>query len=186
MEKNEEKLISDILAGEADVYAVLVRRYEKPIFNLMLRMTSSEVDAVDLTQETFVRAYEKLDRFKPSGRFFPWLYTIGLNLARDHLRKTKAAMSLEKELHGPDNPFHQDSRQEFDLPEKVDVEKVRTALKQLPLEYREAVFLRFHEGMAMKEIAQALEISVSGAKMRLHRGLLKLRHLLQKEGRDDE
>jgi RNA polymerase sigma-70 factor (ECF subfamily) len=186
MEKNEEKLISDILAGEADVYAVLVRRYEKPIFNLMLRMTSSEADAVDLTQETFVRAYEKLDRFKSSGRFFPWLYTIGLNLARDHLRKTKTAKNLENELQGPNNPFYQDSGQEHDLLENLNVEKVGMALKQLPSEYREAVFLRFHEGMAMKEIAQALQISVSGAKMRVHRGLLKLRQLLQKERRDDE
>ena len=182
MEKSEEKLITEILAGDTNTYAVLVKRYQKPIFNLMLRMTSSEADAQDLAQETFVRAYERLDRFKPSGRFFPWLYTIGLNLARDHVRKTIAAKTIEEKLREAHNPHLTEAESGESLPGGVDPEEVKTSLLALPLEYREAVFLRFHEGMVMREIAVALGISVSGAKMRVHRGLAKIRALLLGEG----
>ena len=59
MTSGEETLVREILSGDVDAYALLVKRYQKPIFNLMWRMTGSEQDAVDLTQETFVRAYEK-------------------------------------------------------------------------------------------------------------------------------
>ena len=95
----ENAIISSILAGDVDAFAVLVQRYQKPIFNLMIRITSCEEDAFDLTQETFIRAYEKLDRFKPSGRFFPWLYTIGMNLGRDFLRKRKTVGTKAEELY---------------------------------------------------------------------------------------
>jgi RNA polymerase sigma-70 factor (ECF subfamily) len=175
MQAGENSLISSILDGNVDAYALLVRRYQKPIYNLMLRMSLPEEDAADLTQETFVRAYEKLERFKPSGRFFPWLYTIGLNLARDHLRKANRENTLQRGLQRAANPTYLESENETGFPKASDVERVRASLEELPFEYREAVFLRFHEDMSMKEIARILGISVSGAKMRVHRGLLKLR-----------
>ncbi|MFC1825622.1 RNA polymerase sigma factor [Thermodesulfobacteriota bacterium] len=178
MKKNEEILISDILAGDVDAYAILVKRYQKPIYNLVLRICRSESDAFDLTQETFIRAYEKLERFNPSRRFFPWLYTMGLNLARDHFRKTRSKMALEEQLlEGHHNP-HSKSAENNGLPDILDAAKVRISMEKLAFEYREAIIMRFHEEMSMSEIAQALGISVSGAKMRVHRGLLKLRKLV--------
>ncbi len=57
----ENAIISNILAGDADAFAILVKRYQKPVFNLMIRITSCEEDAFDLTQDTFIRAYEKLE-----------------------------------------------------------------------------------------------------------------------------
>ena len=88
----EHQLINEILNGDTEAFAVLVNRYKRPIFNLMLRMTRSREDANDLTQDAFLKAYEQLERFKPSRNFFPWLYTIGLNLARDHLRRQQSAV----------------------------------------------------------------------------------------------
>ena len=64
----------------------------------MMRTTSCEEDAFDLTQEAFVWAHEKLERFKPSGRFFPWRYTIAMDMARDFLRKTKTREIKKAEL----------------------------------------------------------------------------------------
>jgi len=178
MDKHEENLIREILAGDADAFAILVRRYEKPIYNLMLRMTGSEADAIDLTQDAFIRAYENLNRFRPSGRFFNWLYTIGMNLARDHLRRTKIKKEAEKQLRGSNSSPHIDPEKESVLPDQLAPEEVRTSLQQLPFEYREAIFLRFHEGLSMKELATILGVSLSGAKMRVRRGVLKLRQLL--------
>lgn len=181
MGNTDEKLISDILTGDVEAYAILVRRYQKPIFNLMMRTTSCEEDAFDLTQEAFVKAYEKLDRFKPSGRFFPWLYTIGMNLARDFLRKTKTREIKQAELYEMQKDLSVESSLSKSLLEMIDAERVKEVLQDLPLEYREAVILRFHEGMSMREVALSIGISVSGAKMRIHRGLLKLRRLLSVE-----
>lgn len=171
----EANLIHEILAGDAEAYAVLVRRYQRPIFNLMLRMTYSDEDAKDLTQDTFIRAYEKLEQFKTSRSFFPWLYTIGMNLARDFQRKAKASRVAEEALS-----------RDLDPPEAVggnphgamEAKKVRLLLDKLPLDYREALMLRFHEGLSMNEVGHALGISASGAKMRVHRGLSKLREML--------
>lgn len=183
MDNREESLIiSDILAGDPDVYAILVKRYQRPIFNLMIRMTSSEEDAFDLTQETFVHAYEKLDRFKLSSRFFPWLYTIGINLARDFLRKRRTAGIGAEELYETQKSLPVESEQENTLVEELDAQQVKVVLQKLPLDYREAIMLRFHEGMSMRDVALALGISVSGAKMRIHRGLLKLRKLIVRDG----
>lgn len=174
----ENSIISSILAGDADAFAILVKRYQKPVFNLMIRITSCEEDAFDLTQETFIRAYEKLDRFKPSGRFFTWLYTIGINLGRDFLRKRKTGETKAEELYESQKSLSIDSGQDELLFNRLDAELVKAALQELPLDYREAIILRFHEGMSMRDVALALGISVSGAKMRVHRGLLKLRGLL--------
>jgi RNA polymerase sigma-70 factor (ECF subfamily) len=102
MASGEETLVYEILSGDVDSYALLVKRYQKPIYNLMLRMTGSEQDALDLSQETFVRAYEKLEKFDPSASFFPWLYTMGLNLARDFLRRAKR---FPMESYEPEDNF---------------------------------------------------------------------------------
>lgn len=179
MENSENNVITDILEGNKEAYAVLVKRYQKPVFNLMVRMTFNAEDALDLTQETFVRAYEKLDRFNPSNRFFPWLYTIGLNLARDFRRKKRVRESRTEEIRETQQGLSLASNPEPDeMAERIDLHRIQEALATLPLESREAVILRFHEEMPVKDVAKILGISISGAKMRIHRALLKLRQVL--------
>ena len=178
MASGEESLVYEILSGDVNAYALLVKRYQKPIFNLMLRMTGTEEDAGDLTQETFVKAYEKLEKFNPSSPFFPWLYTLGLNLARDFLRRAKRSPI---ESYETENSFSPDINPDESLVDRIDIQQVLEGLQTLPLEYREALLLRFHEGLSVSEIAYALGLSLSGAKMRIHRGLLKLRQLLEKQ-----
>lgn len=81
-------IIRDVLAGDANAFGRIVRRYQKPIYNLMVRMTHSEQIAMDLAQETFLKAYASLERFKLGRSFFSWLYAIGVNLAKDYARRT--------------------------------------------------------------------------------------------------
>ncbi|MBN1847793.1 MAG: sigma-70 family RNA polymerase sigma factor [Deltaproteobacteria bacterium] len=174
MENSENNVITDILGGNKEAYAVLIERYQRPLFNLMLRTSLNSEDALDLTQETFVRAYEKLDRFNPSNRFFPWLYTIGLNLARDFLRKKRIRESRTDEIREAQESLSLASAE----PNNLDLDHIQEALATLSLESREAVILRFHEDMPVKDVAKTLGISISGAKMRIHRALLKLRRIL--------
>jgi RNA polymerase sigma-70 factor, ECF subfamily len=176
---DDQDIIAAILGGNKDVYGVLVQRYQKPIFNLMYRMTRSHDDALDLAQETFIKAYENLNHFKKGARFFPWLYTIGFNHVRNFKRRDRVSVRLfsrdcEEEKISLENP----SRQEEQMCIQLDARRLDQALQDLPTDYREAVILHYREGLSMEDIATALQLSISGAKMRVHRGIKKLREMI--------
>jgi RNA polymerase sigma-70 factor (ECF subfamily) len=177
----EYQIIAAVLSGDVDAYRFLVERYQKPIFNLMYRVTGSREDALDLAQETFIKAYEKLHSFREGAKFFPWLYTIGFNHARNFVRKRKMVRSLRGEDGGERESFDQPWHQEEALCTQLDCHRLDQVLKQIPLDYREALILHYHEGLSMEDIAAGLQISVSGAKMRVHRGIKKLRQILFEE-----
>jgi RNA polymerase sigma-70 factor, ECF subfamily len=175
----EQRVISAVLDGDADAYAMLVNRYQQPIFNMIYRMTGSREDAADLAQDAFIRAYEQLYRFHEGKKFFPWLYTIALNHTRNFLRKNKTGRTVaidDCELHT--NSDHA-SQEEDKICALLDCQRIQGALTRLSWEYREAVILRYREELPMEDVATALSISLSGAKMRVHRGLKKLREILE-------
>jgi RNA polymerase sigma-70 factor (ECF subfamily) len=142
-------------------------------------MSGSYEDAVDLTQETFIRAYEQLHRFQQGRKFFSWLYTIGLNHAKNFLRKNGQSRTVSLEEFDLDCELSFPCDQEMALCARSDVRQLQAALNQLPVEYREAVLLRYFEDLSMDDVAESLGLSVSGAKMRVHRGLKKLREILE-------
>lgn len=175
---DENRLISEILKGDAEAFAVLVNRYKRPIYSLMLRMTGNQEDANDLTQDAFLKVYEQLERFNPSRRFFPWLYTVGMNLARDHLRRQKSAANAYRMEQQSSAPVTIDPGADTRrMVQRLDAERLPDKLATLSEEYREALILRYQEGLTMKEIGAALGITTSGAKMRVKRGLEQLRDL---------
>ncbi|MEW5723439.1 MAG: RNA polymerase sigma factor [Thermodesulfobacteriota bacterium] len=186
-EADEGRIVQAVLAGDPEAFGVLVVRHQKAIYNLMYRLCGSREDAADLTQETFLKAFEKLDQFQRDRRFFPWLYSIGLNQARDWGRRRKirgvvTARDMDYDL-GPADPAEPGEG----IEDKLDLSRLARAVGRLPLEYREAVVLRYKTGLSMVEIAEIMGLSVSGAKMRVHRGLRRLRRLLEEEedGRKD-
>ena len=173
---DEQRCIDRVLRGEVNAFGPLVERYQKPIFNLMYRMAGSSDKAADLTQETFIRAYEKLERFHPGKRFFPWLYSIGLNLARDFARKNNSNPETGSTLNpdslsGCNSPGDQHEL----MCDSLEFLRLEIALDKLPVIYREALILRYHDECSMGDIAAALNLSLSAAKMRVHRGLDMLR-----------
>jgi RNA polymerase sigma-70 factor (ECF subfamily) len=176
----EDQLIKRILDGDAQAYAILVNRYQRPIFNLLLRMTGCRDTAADLAQEAFVKAYENLERFKLSEKFFPWLYAIASNLARDHWRRQQHAAGHAEALRrvAMDNPEKVTAEEER-LADLLDARRLRVCMERLPEDYREALILRYHEGLSMADIGKALGVSTSGAKMRISRGIEKLRSLFK-------
>jgi len=87
--KQENETIQSVLHGDREKFALLVDKYKGPVYNLVYRLTGSSHDAEDLAQDTFIQAYRSLNSFKTNNRFFPWLYAIGINLTRNHLKKKK-------------------------------------------------------------------------------------------------
>jgi len=88
-QKTEAEIIVRILRGDRQAYALLVEEYKVPVYNLAYRMTGNPADADDLTQETFIRAYKYLWLYDTKRKFFTWLYSISLNLIKNHIKKNK-------------------------------------------------------------------------------------------------
>jgi RNA polymerase sigma-70 factor, ECF subfamily len=167
----ESRIVEAVLHGDVEDFRILVERYQRPIYSLMLRITRTPMTAEDLTQDAFERAYAKLHTFKSGKRFFPWLYTIAVNAGRDHLRRkgiqndifSTASESIDRADDTTDNCVkHLDCM--------MDAGRVSEAVDHLPLKYSEPLLLYYKEGFSVKEIAAALSISVPSVKVRIHRG----------------
>ena len=171
----DDRMVEAVLMGNADAFGDIVLKYEKPIFNLMYRTTGSRDEAADLTQDAFLRAYDKLHTYRLGRKFYTWLYSLSMNVARDYIRKRNRR--LETTDRDPEKAAEMtwgDAIAAAGADRSDDLEILHEVMATLPLNDREAVLLRFRDGLKMQEIAERLGLSVSGAKMRVHRGLEKL------------
>lgn len=178
MSEDDHFIIERIIKGDRDSYAILVDKYKAPIFNLAFRMTGSYEDASDIAQETFLKAFESLRRFDRKKRFFTWLYTIGLNLTRNHLKKRKLTLNPVAETSNRTENGPPDSEKNMILEE--DLLRLDACLKRLSVKLREAVVLRFYQDLTFDEIAEITSSSVSSVKMRVYRGLEELERMMKK------
>ncbi|MCB2168661.1 MAG: sigma-70 family RNA polymerase sigma factor [Deltaproteobacteria bacterium] len=171
----DDRLVEAVLLGNVEAFGGIVRKYENAIFNLMYRATGSREEAADLTQDAFLKAYDRLHTFRAGRKFHPWLYTLSINVARDYLRKQKRQPKTS--LRHPETIAETasgDSNAVAEADRAAEIQSLFEVLRNLSLDDREALLLRFREGLKMKEIAEQLGLSVSGAKMRVQRGLHKL------------
>ncbi len=184
MDRQEEQdVIAQVRRGERAAFAVLVDAYAKPIFNLAFRMTGNRQDADDLAQETFLRAYRKLKRFDPEKKFFTWLYTIALNIIRNHLKSSRERTARIAEMdHPPSDPVDPANPEGLCL-DREKAQLLEICLQKLPSELKEAVVLRYYQDLSFDEIATITDVSVSAVKMRAYRGLERLRALMSERVR---
>lgn len=174
-DEQERTIVKAVLQGDLSEFKILVRRYQKPIYNLMFRVTRNAMTAEDLTQETFTRVCEKLHMFKLRKRFFPWLYTIAVNLCKDHLRRQNISNGLFSDAPDEDqwpDPKGRDCSKKPDC--VLEVKLIAEVLDKFPISYSEPILLYYREGFSIREISQALGISSSAVKVRIHRGRRKL------------
>ncbi len=183
IDREESAVVSRVLEGERDAFAFFVDRYKGPIFNLAYRLTGSREDAHDLAQETFLRAYGNLGRFDRKKKFFTWLYTIALNLIRNHRKRNSRLPrnGFDGKTGCAAVPEIQNNDSEQKMIDAESVRMVERAMERIPHDFREALLLRFHQELSFEDIAAVLEISQSGAKMRVYRGVELLRRLIDDE-----
>ncbi|WP_028315972.1 RNA polymerase sigma factor [Desulfatibacillum aliphaticivorans] len=174
-QEEERQAVLDVKAGATDRFALLVDAHKGALFNLAWRMTGSRSDAEDLVQEIFVRAFRNLGSFDAEKRFFPWLYTIGINLIRSRL---KAVSRRRRVLQDQEKEGAKEASPEEAFLAKERADQVQAALLKLNTGQREALLLRYSQGLTYDEIADILRISNSAAKMRAARGLDRLRSIL--------
>jgi RNA polymerase sigma-70 factor (ECF subfamily) len=184
-EDGEARIIAAILAGQKELFHDLIRPYERHVYVMTFAILKNEADAEEVTQEAFLKAWRALASFRAESRFGTWLVSIALNEARGRLRrKNQAPMDSIDETGEDDTPrispaLLRDWREiPSEMLERAEVRTIlRAAIENLPVIYREIFLLRDLEELSVNECAAALGISVSAAKVRLHRARL----LLQKE-----
>lgn len=180
MEEPDEVIIERIHNGQNEAFSILVERYQKQIFNLMLRYSRSEIDAADLAQDAFIRAYEKLDRFRPGNSFFSWMYKLALNVAHDWRRKNSRMRDKHRELYYTmPEPMNEETGHEMILQLQEEIDRLQSAMQELPDETREILLLRYHQNRSVQETAEIFSISQSAVKMRTSRGIRQLQELMQ-------
>jgi RNA polymerase sigma-70 factor (ECF subfamily) len=184
-QQGEAELIAAILAGETQLYHDLIRPYERPVYLLALSYMKNETDAEDVAQEAFLKAFRHLSSFRADAKFSTWLISIALNEARGRLRRQTASRteSLDKDPDEEGAVSPALLRDWREIPSEA-VERgeirdlLRKAVETLPEIYREVFLLRDVEELNINETAEALNISVSAVKVRLHRARLMLQKYL--------
>lgn len=181
---DELELIRRAGQGEEDAFEQLVIAYEKPVYNLCLRMCGDKDEAFDLSQDTFVKAWHAISMFHGESKFQTWLMRIASNTCIDHLRKKKRRNTITMtELDREDEPLErQIADYETDparLAEKAqDHEAVRAAMDRLPDEDRLILSMRAIEDMSYQEISEALDLQPGTVKSRISRAREKIRRSL--------
>jgi RNA polymerase sigma-70 factor (ECF subfamily) len=176
---SNSELVKKSQLGDKSAFEELVKRHQELVFSLSFKLTGNRELANDVAQEAFIRAWKAIGKFRGDSTFGTWIYRITVNTAWTLRKKAKKHNSLNIE----------DTQEPVVIDEKKDPELVainsdlslvlRKALNQIPLEQRIIVELKNIEGRSHKEIADYLDISVTAAKVRLHRAHQKLRNILE-------
>src|SRR5262249_25103613 len=178
-----------VLAGQDRLFEVLVRRYQARILSHVARMVGSRDDAMDLSQEIFVRVFQALARYNPEFKFSTWLFRIAGNAAIDHLRKRRPR-TVPLELPDPAggsgkmSTFQNKSNELDPYGELRNTERGRatsTDISRLPPEFRELITLRHFTGLSYEEIAEIKEMPLGTVKNKLFRARAVLKEWLSGE-----
>ncbi|HWL64864.1 MAG TPA: sigma-70 family RNA polymerase sigma factor [Actinomycetota bacterium] len=169
----DESLVDLFLGGDEGAFEELMRRHENRIFSLALRMMGDRAAALDVTQDTFITAWSRASSFRKDSAFGTWLYRIGINTAKDHLRKSRR-VTLESTDVLERKPASGDVAASVGT--RLDVAR---ALQELPEEYREAVCMHDLGGIPYEEIALLTDTPIGTVKSRISRGRRRLAEILE-------
>jgi RNA polymerase sigma-70 factor (ECF subfamily) len=185
---SDQDVVLRARSGQEAAYRELIRRYERPVFALLFRMVRDRELAEDLAQETFVKALNAIDSYRPEFKFSSWIFKIGNNAAIDHLRRRELdTLSLDGSPHAETPEAMQatalqiGARQESPL-DTVEAKElgnaIEAAIGSLRPEYRSCILLRHVEGRAYEEIAEMLNLPLGTVKTYIHRARNELRQSL--------
>ena len=174
---SDQALVQRVQSGDQQAFELLVAKYQRRIFRLISRFVRDPATAEDIAQETFLRAYRAIGRFRGDSQFYTWLYRIAVNTAKRSAGAGARGPVLQESANSPESeePF---SRQEqltsLDTPEAVMASReiadtVNAAMDALPDELRTAIALREIEGMSYEEISQLMGCPVGTVRSRIFR-----------------
>jgi RNA polymerase sigma-70 factor (ECF subfamily) len=185
---SDQEIVALARQGREAAYRELIRRYERPVFSLILRMVRDHQLAEDLAQETFIKALNAIGSYRPEFKFSSWIFKIANNAAIDHLRRRELdTLSIDGAPHATTaedieaTALQVGDRGESPLAELEARElgsAIERAIGRLRPEYRSCIMLRHVEGLAYEEIAQLLDLPLGTVKTYIHRARHELRDIL--------
>jgi RNA polymerase sigma-70 factor, ECF subfamily len=188
VERSDRELVRASRHGDKEAFRELVERYQRKIVSVAMGMVHNREDAMEIAQETFVKAYENLGNFKGDSSFYTWLYRIVVNLAIDFQRRERRRPTVAIEDQGGGNagegyeiplkeerladPFEQTQSREIG-------ERVAAAVNELTPDHKAVILLREVEGLSYEEISRVMQCSKGTVMSRLHYARKKLQKKLQ-------
>ena len=186
--EQEAMIVRKVLQGDVNAFEKLVTEYEKAVYAIAQRMTGNPEDAADMTQETFIKAYNSLSSFRGDSKFSVWLYRIANNVCLDFLRSKSRRPTVSLSAEDDDGEETQlDIADESQSPElllesSLTRDAVRRGLDSLPPDYKQILLLREIQGLSYEEIAAALDIESGTVKSRIFRARKRLCTFLIEDG----
>ncbi|MGI8669292.1 MAG: sigma-70 family RNA polymerase sigma factor [Aridibacter sp.] len=184
----ETQFIEKLKQGDAQAFDTFVQRYTSDIYGLLYRITEDAEEAADLTQETFIKAFKAIKKFRGDAELKTWLFRIAVNQSKNRFRwwkrrKREKTVSLDAPIGNSETPLSETIQTNFANPEENTLQNERQkflkkALQELPDIFREAVVLCDIEGLSYEEISNVLEINPGTVKSRIARGREELRKKL--------
>lgn len=189
-EDKDRELVELCRKGDTGAFELLVRNYQKKMFNMAFRITGSTEDAAEVVQDSFVSAYRNLKNFEARSRFSTWLYAITVNTARNRLSQTRTRDRHETNSLDDPSPIDKNMKK-FEpasgdasaldlLSRKEQQEKVQECLNRLDQEFREVIVLRDIQGFSYEEISAMLSIAAGTVKSRIYRARDSVKNCLKK------
>ena len=186
--EQEAQIVRKVLEGDVNAFETLVVEYEKNVYAITQRMTGNAEDAADMTQETFIKAYNSLSSFRGDSKFSVWLYRIATNVCLDFLRSRSRKPTVSLSMEDDDGEEMQlDIADESQSPEMLlerglTRDAVRRGLNALPPDYKQILLLREIQGLSYEEISDVLTLEVGTVKSRIFRARKRLCAFLLEDG----
>lgn len=175
-----EEIIKKILNENGiENFEELVKKYEKMVYGIAYRFLNNKQDAEDITQETFLIIYRKIKSLKKYKSLTNWIYTIALNLTRQYIRKNYGKKNLSKILPGSNLILNNENDNHMDY-ENIK-EKIENSLEKLSPQQKEAIKLKYLNGLKIKEVSKIMNCKEGTIKIHLFRGIRALKEVLKNE-----
>lgn len=181
--RSDEYLLELALGGDGDCFGELIERWQGKIYAFILRQIGNRDDAHDLTQDTFTKAFENLDRLADPSRFSAWLYKIALNECRMRFRRQKRVkpLSLDEESGPGEALENEEIGPEDAFLARESAGRLHSAFENLPEEQRLVIIMKEYQGLKFQEISDVLDVPLSTVKSRMYLGLKTLKKLMESE-----
>ncbi|TWR29099.1 sigma-70 family RNA polymerase sigma factor [Mucilaginibacter pallidiroseus] len=189
--RNDYQLVLKAREGNQKAYADLMQRYKDSIYFMVLKMVNNKEDAMDLTVETFAKAFEKLDKYQPEFAFSTWLFRVATNNCIDFIRKKRLnTQSIHGMLDDDGDEMPLQIKADTLNPEETSIKKQQTTelkllIESLPVRYRNLITLRYFDELSYEEIAQQLDLPLGTVKAQLFRGRYLLGNIINRYNKDD-
>ncbi len=179
--KNDQTYIDKVLKGDTNAFSILVERYKSMVFTLALKMVKNREEAEEISQDTFIKAFKNLSKFKGDSKFSTWLYKIGYRTSLDYLKKNKEKYNTDTIDEITINKIKSTEGILEGIERKERAEVINSCMLTLPEDERSILWMFYFEELSLKEIIDVTDFSEANVKVKLHRARKRLLSIVKQK-----